>query len=85
MQSDAPQLAPLLANAVQMARQMAPAAALAIPALDQATLEAVRHKEAIYCAACTLAYELYDHIDFVEWLQGSLLPELAVVRVCLVV
>ena len=34
---------------------------------------AVLHKDAIYAAAGTGAYELHDYIDFQPWLQQTLL------------
>ena len=78
--SDEAALGPLVARELAAARAMATATELARGEPTGAAAAALRRKEGIYGAACTLDYQLDDHVDFVPWLTESLLPELAVVR-----
>jgi hypothetical protein len=77
---DEAELGPMLAAEVHKARQLAPVATVAQATIDGATAAALLAKEGAYSIACTLEYQLFDFLDFTEWLQGSLLPELVVVR-----
>jgi hypothetical protein len=77
--ADVAALAPFIVAALQQARALAPPAVLASGADDAATRGVLRQKEAVYSAACALEFELRNHVDFAEWLQGSLLPELQAV------
>ncbi|KAJ3362561.1 Importin-11 [Kappamyces sp. JEL0680] len=40
-----------------------------------ASLEAVRFREAVYCATGICAHDLYDYLNFDDWLNGRLLGE----------
>jgi hypothetical protein len=77
---DVAALAPLVAAAIQHARQHVPPEAVSGDHLQPEVLDAVRLKESVYCAACALEFQLYEYIDFPEWLRGWLLPELQLVR-----
>jgi hypothetical protein len=70
----------MLAAELARARGLAPPARLQAPSLDAETAAEARVKEGVYCCACVLEYQMADHVDFLEWLQGSLLPEMQVVR-----
>jgi hypothetical protein len=78
--SDEAVLGPMLAAEVHKARQLAPVATVAQATIDGVTRAALLAKEGSYSVACTLEYQLFDFLDFTEWLLGSLLPELVVVR-----
>lgn len=79
LQHDPEALCPMVRNAIVAARHSVPHAILAAPTIDAASLSALLAKEAMYNAACCATYELFDHLDFKEWLDNSLLPDLLVV------
>lgn len=77
--SDEQVLGPMLVAEVQRARATPPATAAAAAAGADAAA-ALRAKEGVYAAACILEFQLFDYLDFSEWLRGSLLTELSTVR-----
>lgn len=74
-------MGPQLASALQHARAAATPPQLAQEPQPREVADAVRQKEAVYCAMCMLNHMLASFVSFEEWLQASLLPEMSVVRV----
>lgn len=80
MQAYRAELAPAVVNMLEEANKACPPGAAARLASQEGAgplihgiPAAVLHKDAIYAAAGTGAYELHDYVDFQPWFQQTLL------------
>jgi hypothetical protein len=72
-------LVPHVLNALQAARMIPTHQQLVMSPQPAEVRDAMRCKEAAYLSACVLD-SLQGSLDVGEWLQGSLLPEMSLVR-----